>query len=154
MVDAQGTHLDDEDLYLDGACFDHVCHPKFMAQHPIIENDKEFAGMIRTADGTSMTYIGDRAVPFAVEDQNGNTMEILVKFKFLDKVQRSLLSVSKLTQSGYKLDGGHIIRGPRKIWFDRVGGMFRLRATPTHKILHQLRQRKWSPTDSRASELS
>ncbi len=45
-----------------------------------------------------------------------------------------MLNVSKLTQAGFDVEfnsrGGCISRGQKRVWFDRVGGMYRLKATP------------------------
>ena len=58
-----------------------------------------------------------------------------MKFRVLDKVQKALLSVSKLTQAGFEVEfnseGGYISRGQKSVWFGRVGGMFRLKGLPS-----------------------
>ena len=131
--------IDDEDLFIDSACFDHVCSPEFMPEYPTVPSEEPLSGEVKTADGTPMKHLGDKFIPFIVSDQHGLDLELMVRFRVLSGVQRSLLSVARLSLSGFILefnvDGGYIMRGRKRVWFKRVGGMFRLAATPNQKIV-------------------
>ena len=35
----------------------------------------------------------------------------------------------------FNVDGSYILRGRKRVWFKRVGGMFRLAASPNQKIV-------------------
>ncbi len=99
-----GEDVSEVRLHIDSACFDRVCPPSLMGDHPILSCSMEINGSIKTADGAAMTYAGDRDVPFMVGNENGENLRILVKFRFLKKVLKAMVSVAKLAQSGFDVE--------------------------------------------------
>jgi hypothetical protein len=70
-------------VFLDSACFDHVCPMDFMPEAKLEACDGTISSMIRTADGTAMVYAGDKVANLCVLDQNRAELDLSVRFRVL-----------------------------------------------------------------------
>ena len=121
-------NLEETYVWLDSACYDHVCGSSFAKDCGIIRND-EFSRQtdIRAANGSSMQHLGVRTVRMQTVCDHQN---LQITFQVLN-VERPLISVGKLAKDGCEINfdgtGGFIHHKGRSLRFERVGDMFGIR---------------------------
>ena len=124
------------ELALDSACFDHVCGLDAYPTVPLVldDNPNEFSS-IRTADGTNMKYLGNKYVGLWVLDNSGTSVKLKIRFRVLERVKRTLISIPRLAERGFEVTfntlGGHIAvsgSSAKKLPFSRQGRMFYLKS--------------------------
>ena len=87
-------------IWLDSACFDHVCPPWF-GDTPIEPCDADH--IIRSANGHQLKLYGTRTLELMLNNQK----RVSVKFFVLD-ILRPLLSIPRLVMQGYDVKFGKI----------------------------------------------
>ena len=121
-------NLEETYVWLDSACYDHVCGSSFAKDCGIIRND-EFSRQtdIRAANGSSMQHLGVRTVRMQTVCDHQNLQITLLVLN----VERPLISVGKLAKDGCEINfdgtGGFIHHKGRSLRFERVGDMFWIR---------------------------
>ena len=121
-------NLEEAYVWLDSACYDHVCGSSFAKDCEIIRDD-EFSRRtdIRAANGSTMQHLGVRTVRMQTVC---NRQNLQITFQVLN-VERPLISVGKLAEDGCEIifdgTGGFIHHEGRRLRFERVGDMFGIR---------------------------
>ena len=121
--------LEESYVWLDSACYDHVCGSSFAKDCEIIRDD-EFSRRtdIRAANGSTMQHLGVRTVRMQTICDRQN---LQITFQVLN-VERPLISVGKLAKDGCEIifdgTGGFIHHEGRRLRFERVGDMFGIRS--------------------------
>ena len=126
-----------ESILVDSGAFDHCCGEAFCDHLPL--EPVETHSRIFAANGAELTPAGRRRVRFQVESSVG-PMPLEVSFVVIPSLRKTLLSVSKLTASGYNV----LFRGNGQAQINRDGialtlssikGMFHLPVTISRKGL-------------------
>ena len=119
-------NLEEACVWLDSACYDHVCGSSFAKDCGILR-DAEFSRRtdIRAANGRSMQHLGVRTDRMQTVCDHQN---LQITFQVLN-VERPLISVGKLAKDGCEINfdgtGGFIHHKGGSLRFERVVGKLR-----------------------------